>query len=89
MRSGILRLRSAELHWREIDGELIALDGRRSTYLAANAAGALIWRTLADGATREGLADKLVSAFGIDRARALADIDRYVEQMAEHGLLEP
>jgi hypothetical protein len=84
----MLRLRASDLHWRVIDGEVIALDGQRSTYLAANSAGAMLWRALAEGATRAGLADKLVAAFGICRERALADVDAYVGALSAQGLLE-
>ena len=83
-----LRLRTAELHWREVDGEVIALDGRRSIYMAANAAGALLWQALAAGATRMSLADELVAAYGIERDRALADADAYVAEIEAQGLLE-
>lgn len=82
-----LRLREAEVHWREVDGEVIALETRGSTYLAANAAGTVLWRALAEGTTREGLADELVRAYGIDRDRAAADADRFVAALVEQGLL--
>ena len=62
----MLRLRDTDLHWREIDGEIIALEARGSTYLAANGAGTLLWRALADGATTAALADELVRAYGIE-----------------------
>ena len=39
------------------------------------------------GATRDGLADELVRAYGIDRERALADAGRFVDALAEQGLL--
>jgi hypothetical protein len=82
-----LRLRDTDLHWREIDGEVIALEARGSTYLAANGAGTLLWRALVDGTTREGLADELVRTYGIDRGRAVADADRFVDALVEQGLL--
>jgi coenzyme PQQ synthesis protein D (PqqD) len=82
-----LRLKDADLHWREIDGEVIALEARGSTYLAANGAGTLLWRALAVGATREALADELARAYGIDRERAAADTDRFLAELAEQGLL--
>jgi hypothetical protein len=82
-----LRLRDTDLHWREIDGEVIALEARGSTYLAANSAGTLLWRALVEGSTREGLADELVRAYGIDRERAAADADRFVDALVEQGLL--
>jgi hypothetical protein len=82
-----LRLRETDLHWREIDGEVIALEARGSTYLAANGAGTVLWRALVEGSTREGLADELVRAYGIDRERAAADADRFVDALVEQGLL--
>jgi hypothetical protein len=82
-----LRLRDTDLHWREIDGEVIALEARGSTYLAANDAGTVLWRALAGGSTREGLAEELVRAYGIDRERALADADRFIETLVQQGLL--
>ena len=82
-----LRLRDAAVHWREIDGEVIALETRGSTYLSANPAGTVLWRALAEGATRESLADELVRTYGIDRDRAVADADRFVAALVEQGLL--
>ena len=81
-----LRLRDNDLHWREIDGEVIALEGRGSTYIAANGAGTLLWRALAAGCTREELAEELVRAYGIDQARATADADQFIAALADQGL---
>lgn len=83
-----LRLRDADLHWREIDGEVIALEARGSTYLAANGAGTLLWRALVDGSTREGLADELVRAYGIERERALTDVDAFLASLVQQDLLD-
>lgn len=82
-----LKLRESDLHWREIDGEIIALEARGSRYVAANGAGAVLWRALVAGTTRDALVDELVRAYGIDRARADADVRRFVEALAEQGLL--
>ena len=82
-----LRLRAGDLHWREIDGEVIALEARGSTYVAANGAGTLLWRALAEGTTPEALADELVRVYGIDRARAAEDIEHFLAQLTDQGLL--
>jgi Coenzyme PQQ synthesis protein D (PqqD) len=82
------RLRTADLHWQVIDGEVIALEARRSHYLAANPAGGVLWRAMEDGATRSGLAEQLVDTYGIERDRALADVDVYLGQLAAQGLLD-
>jgi Coenzyme PQQ synthesis protein D (PqqD) len=82
-----LKLRDTDLHWREIDGEIIALEARGSTYVAANGAGTLLWRSLAAGTTPDELADELVRAYGIEPERAAADADAFVAQLREQGLL--
>jgi Coenzyme PQQ synthesis protein D (PqqD) len=82
-----LTLRKDDLHWREVDDEIVALEGRGSIYLAANSAGGLVWRLLARGATKDELAAALVEAYGIDPAAAAEDADRFVGQMRAAGLL--
>jgi len=81
------RLRSDELNWRQIDDEVVVLDGRSANYLAINGAGAHLWPALVEGATLEQLADLLVKAYAIDRARATADANGFVAALDEQGLM--
>ena len=83
----VLRLRPDALSWREVGGELVAVDTRTSTYLATNPTGLLLWRALADGTTEEALAAELVARFGIDAERAAADVSRFVQSVRARGLL--
>jgi hypothetical protein len=82
-----LQLRTADLEWREVEGELVALDLRTSRYLAVNRAGRTLWRALAEGATRDDLIARLVEAFGIDSSRAAADVDAFTTELEDRGLL--
>ena len=82
-----LRLRDSDVHWREIDGEIIALEASGSRYVAANGSGTLLWRALAAGTTRDELVDELVQAYEVDRTRAEADTDTFLAQLREQGLL--
>ena len=75
-----IRLKPTELEWREIDGEVIALEAERSVYLAANPAAALLWQLLAAGATHERLCAVLVETYGIDNELACRDVDAFLEQ---------
>jgi hypothetical protein len=83
-----LRLREEGLSWREIDGELVAVDLATSQYLGANPAGLALWRSLAAGAEREKLVAQLVDTYGIDPARAGADVDRFIGEVEAAALLE-
>jgi coenzyme PQQ synthesis protein D (PqqD) len=82
-----LRLRSDQLYWREVDDEIVALEARGSKYLAANSSGVLLWRRLAQGATRDELVATLVEAHGIEPDVAATDVDQFVGQVRAAGLL--
>jgi Coenzyme PQQ synthesis protein D (PqqD) len=83
-----LRLRTAALHWREVEGEIVALETDGSVYLSANGSGAFLWRALADGATREELVTGLLARYDIGPERARADVERFIEELERHRLLE-
>jgi coenzyme PQQ synthesis protein D (PqqD) len=83
-----LRLRAEALQWREVEGEVIALEEGSATYLAANTAGSALWEKLAEGTTRARLVAELVGRFGIDEQRAGEDVDKFLQQLAAQNLLE-
>lgn len=83
-----LRLREEGLRWREIDGEIVALDVTTSTYLAANRSGALLWSVLATGATQQDLVARLAETFEITTEAASRDVDNFLSDLEARGLLE-
>jgi Coenzyme PQQ synthesis protein D (PqqD) len=83
-----LRLRAGVLEWREIEGEIVAVDTRTSTYVAVNRAGATLWPALVRGATRDDLAAILTNEFKVDRASANTDVDAFIGMLAEQRLLD-
>ena len=82
-----LKLRDADLDWREVEGELVVLDLRESRYLAVNRTGQVLWADLVEGATYDELIDHLVDAFDIDRVHAAADVDSFTGELESRGLL--
>ena len=83
----ILRLNETAISWREVDGEIIALQHDSSVYLSTNGTGAVLWKSLATGASREHLIDLIVREFGIDSGRATADTDAFLDALTAQGLL--
>lgn len=83
-----LRLREAGLVWREIDGELVVLDVDQSVYLASNGTGTLLWRALADGTSHEQLVQLLVANADVPVDIATADVDAFLAQLRERGVLD-
>jgi Coenzyme PQQ synthesis protein D (PqqD) len=82
-----LRLRSEELEWRDVEGEVVALDLRTSAYLAVNESGAKLWSALASGASRDELIDLLVRTFELPREQATTDVDAFIEMLARQDML--
>ncbi len=83
------RLRAEQLDWRQIDEEIVILDGARAEYLTLNRSGAVLWRRLALGATREELASALLDVYeDLDPASAGGDADAFLSRLASLGLLE-
>jgi hypothetical protein len=83
-----MKLRVDDITWREIDGDLVILDLRSSTYLTANASGSVLMRQLTVERTQPELVRALVDAFGVPQHRAQQDVQAFVDQLGERGLLE-
>lgn len=84
----ILRLRSKDLVWHDVEGEVVALDLRASVYLALNPTGTALWSALTKGATYDDLVGVLVKRFGVDQDRGVADTEQFLAKLAGHDLLE-
>jgi hypothetical protein len=83
----VYRLRTEDLSWRVLNGEMIGLDLQRSEYLATNSSGALLWEALAQGATSTGLASLLVQRYAIEPDQARDDVERFLVNARERGLV--
>ena len=83
-----LRVRADALEWRTVEGEIVALDLRRSLYLAINPSGAAIWPALVEGASRDELIERLCAECGVSRQTAESDVDGFLAELASHDLLE-
>ena len=82
-------LRADAVDWLEIEGEVVAIERETSTYLAANASGAVVWQALAGGTTRDELISLLTDRYGIAHDEATVDVDRFLDELLARGLLSP
>lgn len=82
------RLRKDGVLWQEVANQVVVLDADRSSYLAVNSTGAVLWQALAEGCTTDQLAEILVERFGIESNRAAADVGRFVADLDRRTLLE-
>ncbi|WP_413452155.1 PqqD family protein [Georgenia phoenicis] len=82
-----MQLRTEDITWQEIDGELVILDTARSVYLTTNVAGAQLAKLLTEERSLDDLTDALVSEYGIERETAQADAEVFVAELRDKGLL--
>ena len=52
-----------------------------------NGSGALLWKTLEQGATREELVQALTSQYDVSRDEAARDVDEFIETLNKIGCL--
>lgn len=81
------KLREGAAAWQQVDGETILLDLAASAYLGANSSGSVLWSTLADGATRERLVERLCETFDVTEDRAGSDVDAFLRACRDRGFL--
>lgn len=56
--------------------------------ISLNATGALLWEALQTSQTTESLTALLLEQFDVEEVRAAADVERFVQLLSEHQLLE-
>jgi sensor domain CHASE-containing protein len=83
-----LKLREAELSWRQVGDEVIVLDLRSNAYLSINRSGIPLWEMLVDGSTPTTMTERLVSDFAVEEERARADVEAFVAMLVERDLLQ-
>jgi hypothetical protein len=86
--SGTIRLRGENVEWREVDGEVVALDVRASTYFVVNHTGAAIWPRLVAGATHAELVTEIRDRYCVADEDAARHVDEFLESLREKDLLE-
>lgn len=82
-----MRIRTDNVTWQEIDGELVILDLKTSTYLTTNVVGALLAKHLTQERSADDLAQFLVDTFGVDPGTAHRDSAAFVDQLRARNLL--
>jgi hypothetical protein len=83
-----VRLKPGALHWREVDGQIVAIDVASRTYLSVNQTGTALWPLLRDGATPDDLTTALVARFEVDADTASRDVDALLGDLRTRSLLD-
>ena len=83
-----MKIRTSGVTSRSIGGEVIVLDLDRSRYLTVSGSGTLLYEMLKDECSRDELIEGVVTRYEVDEGRAAEDVDRFLAELEEVGLLE-
>jgi hypothetical protein len=82
--------RATDVTHEEAGERSVLLDGEGANMTTLNPVGSLIWRELDGERSSAELAETLHGQFGdIDQATLQTDIDAFLSQLADDGLVEP
>jgi len=71
-----------------VSGEAVALNTVTSKYYGLDATGVRMWQLLAEHEQVDPIVPILLKEFDVDETRLREDIDRFVKELWEHGLVE-
>jgi hypothetical protein len=82
-----MKVRSEDVMWREVAGEVVILDLKTSTYLSTNATGTCLWKLLQEDCTLKDLQASVVETYGVDIETATKDVQAFLEMLRSNELL--
>ena len=78
---------SADVIFRELDGEAVLLDFASGHYFGLNAGGTRVWTLLAAGATVDDAVTAIAAEFAAPPAEISRDVEALVDELLARGLL--
>jgi hypothetical protein len=72
---------------RSLGEEMVLLNLESGLYYSLNSLGVFVWPYIQQGATADAVAEAIVSEYEVDRDVAAADLNAFLGQLAEWGLI--
>jgi hypothetical protein len=77
-----------DLAWRIIDGDVVILKIRTTTYYSLDPVGSFIWLRMEKGSrTREEILDAVTAEFEVERTQAGIDLDELLADLGREELV--
>lgn len=80
-------VRSDTLSTGEIDGEIVALDVEQGQCFGLDPIGAAVWKLAEQPVALGRIVDKLTGEYEVDRDQCLADLQSFVAELADIGMV--
>lgn len=78
----------ADLSWRDVNGELVALNVKSGEYFVFNEIGRLVWLAMAEGKTAAETLKQILDEYDVEEQDAVSDVRKFVGGLLEKSLVE-
>lgn len=78
---------SADVIFRELDGEAVLLDFASGRYFGLNAVGTRVWTLLAAGESVDAAIDAVTREFDASEDQVARDVEELINELVSRGLL--
>lgn len=79
---------NSDLAWRVIDGEVVILKVKTTTYYSLDPVGSFIWSRMKEGPqTRQEMLGAVLAEFEVEQSQAAADLDELISDLVREELL--
>jgi hypothetical protein len=79
---------STDVMIRQVGNEAVLLDLKTERYLGLDDVSNRIWQVLTSGGTVQAAYDTLLAEFDVDAERLRSDLEEFVQQLLQFGLVE-
>jgi hypothetical protein len=79
---------SRDVVFRELEGEVVLLHLGTGVYFGLDPVGTRVWQLLAEGRSHVQVLDVLVDEYDVGERRAAADLEDFIAELREHGLVD-
>ena len=79
--------RASTTAWRVIEGEAVILAVDTKVMRGLNAVGSRVWELIDGRRSVDEIVETVVTEFAVEPARARADVEAFLRQLADKGLL--
>jgi len=79
---------SADLSWRDVNGELVVLNVKTGAYSIFNDTARLVWLSITEGKTSDQTIDCIVESYAVDRKPLVNDVKMFIDGLLTGGLLQ-
>lgn len=80
--------RRGEVIWNPVDGQVVGLDLQTSRYFSLNHSATTLWELLEQDVSADDLAHTLMRDHHLDEATARRDVEAFLAELSDNGLLE-